>query len=317
MTDGSGEMKVTRGKVHKYLGMKLDFTTAGVVSVSMINYIQDVIKEWEDSTSKLDDGFERVIKHQKIATAAPDNLFKVDEDQVKLGKEKAKHFHRIVAMMLYVTKRARPDTALSIAFLPTRVREPDEDDWRKLGHLISYLQRTLELPLILGAKKTGLLHWYVDASFATHQDMRGHTGGALTMGRGCPMVQSTKAKCNTRSSTVSELVAVDEMMAQILWTRLFMKAQGIEVSDNILYQDNKSAILLEKNGRKSSSKRTKHIEVRYYYMADHIAKGDLTVVWCLTDKMIADFLTKPLQGRMFIQFRHALMGAVPMWYDVD
>jgi len=98
------------------------------------------------------------------------------------------------------------------------------------------------------------------------------------------------------------------MMAQILWTRLFMKVQGIEVSDNILYQDNKSVILLEKNGCKSSSKRTKHIEVRYYYVADRIAKGDLAVVWCPTDKMIADFLTKPLQGRMFIQFRDALMG---------
>ena len=164
-TDGSGEMKVARGKVHTYLGMTLDFTTAGVVSVSMINYIQDVIKEWEDATSKLDDGFERVIKRQKIATAAPDDLFKINEDQVKLGKEKAKYFHRIVAMMLYVTKRARPDTALSIAFLTTRVREPDEDDWRKLGHLVYYLQRSIELPLILGAKNTGVLHWYVDASF--------------------------------------------------------------------------------------------------------------------------------------------------------
>ena len=80
-------------------------------------------------------------------------------------------------MMLYVTKRARPDTALSIAFLTTRVRGPDEDDWRKLEHLIHYLQRTRELPLTLGATKTGVLHWYVDASFVTHQDMRGHTGG--------------------------------------------------------------------------------------------------------------------------------------------
>ena len=97
---------------------------------------------------------------------------------------------------------------------------------------------------------TGVLHWYVDASFATHQDMRGHTGGALTLGIGYPTVTSTKAKCNTRSSTIYELVAVDEMLAQILWTRLFMKSQGIEVSDNILYQDNKSAILLEKNGRR-------------------------------------------------------------------
>ena len=78
-------------------------------------------------------------------------------------------------MMLYVTKRALPDTALSIAFLTARVRGPDEDDWRKLARLIKYLQSTRELPLILGAKKTGVLHWYVDASFATHQDMRGHT----------------------------------------------------------------------------------------------------------------------------------------------
>jgi hypothetical protein len=317
-TDGSGEMKVARGKVHTYLGMRLDFTTDGVVKVSMIDYIDDVIKEWKGITSKLDDGFDRVVsKRRRIATAAPDDLFKVKDDQVKLGTIRAKYFHKIVAMMLYVTKRARPDTALAIAFLTTRVRGPDEDDWRKLEHLIEYLQSSRELPLILGATKTGVLHWYVDASFATHQDMRGHTGGALTMGIGCPTVQSTKTKCNVRSSTINELVAVDEMLAQILWTRLFMKAQGIEVSDNILYQDNKSAILLEKNGRASSSKRTKHIKIRYYYVADRIAKGDLTVVWCPTKKMIADFLTKPLQGRMFIQLRDVLMGAVPMWYDVD
>jgi hypothetical protein len=132
-------MKVARGKVHKYLGMKLDFTTAGVVIVTMIDYVVDVIKAWEDATTKLDDGFEHVAKRQRIATAAPDDLFKVNDDQVKLGTLKAKNFHSFVAMMLYVTKRARPDMALSIAFLTTRVREPDEDDWRKLDHLIYYL----------------------------------------------------------------------------------------------------------------------------------------------------------------------------------
>ena len=104
-----------------------------------------------------------VSKRKRIATAAHDNLFKVNVDQVKIGTMKAKYFLKIVAMMLYVTKRARPDTALSIAFLTTRVRGPDEDDWRKLAHLIEYLQSTRELPLILGATKTGVLHWYVDA----------------------------------------------------------------------------------------------------------------------------------------------------------
>ena len=189
--------------------MRLDFTTNGVVKVSMIGYIDDVIKEWKGVTSKLNDGFDRVVsKRQRIATAAPNNLFKVKDDQVKLGTMRANYFHKIVAMMLYVTKRARTDTALSIAFLTTRVRGPDEDDWQKLEHLIEYLQSSRELPLILGATKTGVLHWYVDASFATHQDMRGHTGGELTMGIGCPTVQSTKTKCNTCSSTINKLVAV-------------------------------------------------------------------------------------------------------------
>jgi hypothetical protein len=80
---------------------------------------------------------------------------------------------------------------------------------------------------------------------------------------------------------------------------LFMLEQGIKVSDNILYQDNKSAILLETNGQASSSKRIKHIEIRYYYVADRIAKGDLSVVWCPTDKMIADFLTNHYRVKYF------------------
>ncbi len=81
------------------------------------------------------------------------------------------------------------------------------------------------------------------------------------MGTGFPVVTLTKQKLNTRSSTICEVVAVDDMIPQILWTQLFMQEQGIKVTDNILYQDNKSAILLEKNGWASSSKRTKHIKI--------------------------------------------------------
>jgi hypothetical protein len=92
--------------------------------------------------------------------------------------------------------------------------------------------------------------------------------------------------------------------------RLFLKAQGFAVSDNILYQDNKSAMLLETNGRVSSSKHTRHIEIWYYHVANQVAKGDLRVVWCPTDEMIADFLTKPLQGKAFVKFWDLLMGAV-------
>ena len=137
--------------------------------------------------------------------------------------------------------------------------EPDLDDWEKLSHLMKYLRGTRELPLILGGDNTGIVKWYVDASFAVHPNMRGHTGGAVTLGRGFPIVTSTKQKLNTRSSTEAELVGIDDLMPAILWTRYFLKAQGYDVKENILYQDNKSSILLARNGKASSSKRTKHI----------------------------------------------------------
>jgi hypothetical protein len=108
----------------------------------------------------------------------------------------------------------------------------------------------------------------------------------------------------------SKIVAVGDLIPQILWVRLFLKAQGFVVSNNILYKDNKSAMLLETSGRASSSKRTRHIEIRYFYVANQVAKGDLRVVWCPTDEMIADFLTKPLPGKAFVKIWDLLMGAV-------
>ena len=130
------------------------------------------------------------------------------------------------------------------------------------------------------------------------------------MGRGFPLANTTKQKLNTRSSTESELVAVDDCMPSICWTRYFMLSQGYEIAENILYQDNRSAILLEKNGKASSSKRTKHINIRFFFVTDRVANDELSVRWCPTGAMIADFWTKPLQGALFKKFRDQIMGVI-------
>jgi hypothetical protein len=90
------------------------------------------------------------------------------------------------------------------------------------------------------------------------------------------------------------------MMPSILWTRNFLKAQGYGVSETVIYQDNKSAILSEKNGMASSSKRTKHISICYFFVSDSIKKGDVTVEWCPTELIHGDFMTKPTQGTLFL-----------------
>jgi hypothetical protein len=271
--NGSGMMKVAQGKVHKYLGMTLDFTTSKIMKVTMLKYVDEIIGSWDKACSELNDRYKAVSGCKRIATAAPDNLFKVDDDAVKLDHARAKAFHNITAKGIYVTKRARPDISLSIAFLTARVKGPDIDDWRKLCHLVEYLCSTCELPLILTANGTGVLSWYVDTLFAVHPDMRWHTGGRMTMGTGFPLDKLAKHKLNTCSSTKSDIVAVNDLIPQILWAHFFMKAQGFAVSNNILNQDNKSAMLLETNGQASSSKRTRHIKIWYYHVANQLAKG--------------------------------------------
>jgi hypothetical protein len=131
----------------------------------------------------------------------------------------------------------------------------------------------------------------------------------MSLGQGMPINTSTKQKINTRSSTETELVAADDFMPIILWTNYFLDAQGYSTHDTILYQDNQSAILLEKNGRKSSSKRTKHLNCRYYFITDRINSKELTVEYCPTGEMVGDFFTKPLQGQLFYKFRQLIMNS--------
>jgi hypothetical protein len=122
---------------------------------------------------------------------------------------------------------------------------------------------------------------------------------------------STKQKLNTRSSTETEIVGADNFMPAICWTQYFMKAQGYGVKENVLFQDNKSSIILEKNGKASSSKRTKHINIRYLFITDCVKKEEVSVVWCPTGDTIGDFANKPLQGALFHKFRDHIMGVTP------
>ena len=120
---------------------------------------------------------------------------------------------------------------------------------------------------------------------------------------------STKQKLVTRNSTEAELVAANDIMPQLLWTRYFLEAQGYGVETNQLYQDNLSAILLvEKNGKWSSSKRTKHINIRYFFIKDRVNAEELSIKHSPTDEMVADFHTKALQGSKFFQCRRLILN---------
>ena len=120
----------------------------------------------------------------------------------------------------------------------------------------------------------------------------------MTWGQGSAISASKKQKSNTTSSCEAELVAANDAMSPLMWTKLFLQKQGHNPTI-MLEQDNTSAIPLERNGKASFEKRTQHLNIRCFFITDLPKKQEFEVEHCPTEDMQADFLTKPLQGETF------------------
>ena len=163
--------------------------------------------------------------------------------------------------------------------------------------------------LVLGKDATESMCWWIDASYAVHPNMHGHTGETMSMRNGSIYSGSWKQKMVTRSSTESEVVGVYDILPQILWTKKFLEDQGLTIKETVFYQDNMSSMLLEHNGQQSSTKHTKHMDIRYIYVSDHIRNKTLSLKHCPTEEMLADDFTKPFQGALFAHLHNHIMGA--------
>ena len=142
------KVKPSRGKVHDYLAMTLDFTEAGKVKIKMENYVKKMYNEFP---------YQEELGNKKTSTPASATLFKVNIDCDKLNKGKAEVFHTWVAKALFLSKRSRWDIILTVAFLCTRVKGTDEDDWKKLIRLMCYLRSTKNLYFTLEATNLSIV----------------------------------------------------------------------------------------------------------------------------------------------------------------
>ena len=149
--------------------------------------------------------------------------------------------------------------------------------------------------------------------------MRSHTGAMLTFGRGAVFSMSNKQKVNLTSSTVAEIIGVDDAMNFVMWVKLFIEQQVVNLptksiikklgaQPSVLQQDNTSSIRLEANGKRSSTKRIRHINIRYFYVTDKVKSGDVVILYHPTGKLVGDYLTKPLNGTQFKNHYNTIMG---------
>jgi histone deacetylase 1/2 len=290
------EVKTQKGDSLSYVGLNISIKrtpTAVSVVVTMEKTVGDILTKSEV---------------QGVANSpAAASLFDINEATPLLSETARKRFHRLVAMALYLTKRVRPDVMLAVSFLTTRVTCATTEDEAKLTRLLKYLNGTRELGLVLSGVMPLQVELYADASFAVHPDRKSHSADLLLLGGGFVAARSYKQKIVTRSSAEAEFVCCSDSVSVGLGLRNFLIQQGHEIPPVVLYQDNTSSAFLAAKG-KPASDRTRHVDIRYFFVFDCVARGELRIEYMPTERMRADMLTKPLQGSLFAEPRDQLLN---------
>jgi hypothetical protein len=288
------EVSYNSGKIVEYVGMTADFESKpGAAVITMKQITADII----ETSGVL----------AKSPTPASSSLFELTPDDPRLSKEEESYYRTFVAKCLYLAKRVRPDILLPVAWLTTRVQVCTSRDLVKLHKVLAYIRSTPDRGITIEFGENPRTNAHIDASYAVHlKDGRSHTGGSITFGVGGPLyVTSVKQAIVTKSSTEAELIAFSDVCSEVIAINNFAIAQGYPSQPAMVYQDNMSAMaLVDKGG--PCSKRSRHIDIRDFWMTEQIAKGTIIMEHCPTAQMWANLLTKPLQGAQFVYERHHL-----------
>jgi len=292
--DGKLEWKIDT--VHKYLGMMIR-QLPDRIEVSMEQYTKDIIEEFN------------VTKKSRVP-AAPD-LFSINDNSELLPEEVRKKFHRGVAKILFLACRTRPDILCATIFCCRRVKKATVEDWGKFLHILRYLNHTSHLCLILGGNDNGVaeLGIYADAAQGVNRGGQSQSGILVTLGRGSAYAKSARQKAIAISSFEAEVYSLSTVIPTGLWIQDFIAECGYanEATPGTIYEDNKAAIHAIKAGKTNSDK-TRHIRIRKLFTKQFLDSGRLIMTYCPTQEMIADILTKPLQGELFEKLRDLILG---------
>ena len=229
-----------------------------------------------------------------------------DCEKVEATASEIEEYQAQIGELNFATS-VRVDIVKEVTFLSTRSHFPCSGAKKAYRQVIAYLHDNMSRPVLFGSEDL-TLHVYADASYNPHGDGFGHSGMFITLGlNGGPVfVRSKKHKLPSKSSSESELITVSAVCDEAVFLaklQIDMKlVAGIKTSfprerkhHFVLMEDNQSTIFMIKNGEGVGGK-AKHFQVRYQFVTDLQNNGNLTVRYCPTEDMIADYLTKGMSG---------------------
>jgi hypothetical protein len=278
-----------RGNTQSYLGMNIH-VKKNCIEIDMSYYTRQLLDEFQPKQAYMTPAVKECFKYTSSAA-------------LDVGGQK--RFHTMVAKLLYLAKRARPDILTAVSFLCTKVTKPTKEDQQKLMRVMGYLKQSVNSKYVIEPTKPLRVITYIDAAFATHEDSKSHTGVALFIAGVLVYSVSRKQTCVTKSPTESELVALSDYVG---FVELFQEFISFLVSEKlpmpIIYQDSTSVVTLVTQG--GGVTRTRHLRNRMHLVKEAVDEQRLDIRHCRTDEMIADGFTKSLEGMTYKQFIHNL-----------
>jgi hypothetical protein len=279
-----------------FLGMRIKKNPSGDILIDQQGMIQALLSEYNITGTSTTPAAVNILNHHSTPNEPPANNFQYRSLNMKL---------------LYLATRTRPDILFPTVVYATRSQSPSQIDYNRLIKVLEYLKSTPLKALIF--KRSGPLYAnaYVDSSFNTHWDAKGHTGFAIfpdLNNSAAIIVKSIKHQTTADSSTEAELMALHEAIKYITWIADIYEELGYNVRPVQTFQDNKSSITLSSEESINFKGRSKFINRKYFRIYEHILDGDIILTHIGTEDMIADVLTKALVGEKFRRFTIGLLG---------
>ncbi|CAH9102929.1 unnamed protein product [Cuscuta europaea] len=278
------------GELNFFLGLQVRKLQDGIF-INQSKYILDMLKIFHIGG-----------KSSMPTPMSPNN--KLDSDPSGKPVDPT-NYRAIIGSLLYLTS-SRPDIVFSTCLCARFQANPKESHLTAVRRILRYLKGTVNLGLWYPKHSGFDLVGYSDADFAgCTMDRRSTSGGAQFLGKKLVCWSSKKQNCVSTSTAEAEYVTAASCCSQILWMKTQLKDYGYTFRHIPIYSDSQSAIAITSNPVHHS--RTKHIDLRYHFIKDHVEKGDIDMYFVSSDLQLADLFTKALDEKRF-QFLVAKLG---------
>lgn len=204
-------------------------------------------------------------------------------------------YRQLVGALLHLSNTTRPDIAFATSYLSRFIQNPNRDHWNAAKHVLRYLKKTIKSGISYTRSSSAFsVHGYTDSDFAGDRiDRKSTSGHVFLTGGGAVAWRSKKQKVVAQSTVEAEYIATSFAVREALWLqRLAMDLCPTVKGGILLYSDNQGSIALGKND--VTNERSKHIDVKFHFIKDHIQKRNVIVEYISTNQMAADAMTKSL-----------------------